>query len=291
MGDVSIFRHRLFERLGRAQILIQLYQDKIDEEKKNSKDNKHMVRFLEMMGEYNNTTNKLPKSADYYVGCFTDSDNELSHWRGYSRTVPSYAIAFRRDAFVKETRTIVESRNLGGVQTRKVTYLGRKEGGPLVDPFIHDRMESMNRLIERYAKAERDDAPLFNIEYEATHIADSLPLNFFQQHRDHFFKHDAFVDEREFRIAIVVHKLPPTEYKRPAEDGDVRFDVAQGAAFMKPYIELKYGKEVMRSLIHKVIVGPTPEPKLACDALERLRQALGYEFPVEYCKLPYRPGW
>jgi hypothetical protein len=252
--------------------------DCITREEEKYESNENMLSLLKHMRSENRL---LP--IRYFVGCFTQSINELSQWRGYSRTVPSYAIAFRRDALVNATREIMKDDGLGIVWADSVTYGGPTRKAPLVDDFIQGRISSMLHYIESADGCERERTHPGHFRSHAQNVGDALSLHFLQKHEPAFLKHEAFHAEEEFRIAI--------QYNSPSNGKSVKLGVTAGAATMKPYIELTYSKEVMRSLIEQMIVGPTPEEKLACRALEQYRTSLGYDFAVQYCKLPFRPGW
>lgn len=219
----------------------------------------------------------------YYVGCFTKSPNELSQWRGYLRNVPSYAIAFRRESFVNATRQILEDEGVGRLWADSVTYGGPKRAAPLVDDFIQGRIASMQGYLESIRGSELERTHPGYIRNHAENVADALQLEFLQKHQPAFLKHAAFLAEDEYRIAI--------RYSSPSIGKSVKFGVTAGAATMKPYIELTYGKDIMRSLIDYMIVGPTPAEDLACRALKYYRQSLEYAFDIKYCKIPFRPGW
>lgn len=259
------------------------YIDKyIEQEKLRHANDKDMLYMLDGMLDENRMARSI-RSPTHYISCFTTSPNELSQWRGYTRTVPGYAIAFRRDALVAATRKILEEKQTGGVRAGKVTYLGSRKGKQLVSDLIQARITRMKSLIQQSAEAEASGARPIDLKYEAGHVADLLH-SFFTQNRPAFFKHDAFYQEQEFRVAINL-------FNAPSKEGPAAYSVYAATASMKPYIELKYGKELMQSLIERLIVGPTPEKELACGALTQYCNSLGYDFPVDYCEIPFRPGW
>jgi len=258
--------------------VVSYINDLIAREEEKYKGNDFMLALL---NELRRANSLVPSS--YYIGCFTQSLNELSQWRGYSRTVPSYAIAFKRDALVSATKQILSDNDLGSIWTGEVEYGGPNRSVPLVDKFIQGRIDSMLQFIELTRGKEEEEGYRRCILSHAGHVADSLSLYFMQQQQPAFVKHEAFLGENEFRIAI--------RYSRPEIGKTARFGVTAGAAAMKPYIELEYATEVMRSIIDHMIVGPTPEEKLACRALKYYLASLGYDFPVVYCNIPFRPGW
>jgi hypothetical protein len=254
----------------------------IEQEKLRHANDKDMLYMLDGMLDENRLARSI-RSPTHYISCFTTSPNELSQWRGYARTVPGYAIAFRRDALVGATSKILEEKQTGGVRAGKVTYLGPRKGKSLVSDLIQARITRMKSLIQQSAEAVANGTRPIDLKYEAGHVADLLH-SFFTQNRPESFKHDAFYQEQEFRIAINL-------FNAPSAKGPAALSVYAGAASMKPYIELTYGKDVMRSLIDHLIVGPTPERELACRALKQYCTSLGYDFRVEYCDIPFRPGW
>jgi hypothetical protein len=221
-------------------------------------------RMLDLLRELRRANQLVP--SPYYIGCFTQSLNELSQWRGYSRTVPSYAIAFKRDALVNATKQVLSDNDLGSIWAEKVEYGGPKRAVPRVDKFIQGRIDAMLRFIEQSRDKVSQEGYRNYMRSHAANVADSLSLDFMQKQQPAFVKHEAFLAENEFRIAI--------RYSSPAIGKTAKFGVTAGIAAMKPYIELTYGKEVMRSIIDHMIVGPTPEEKLACRALEQYRASL-----------------
>ena len=102
--------------------------DRISQEVERYKGEENLLFLLDEMRKQNNMAHTMQQSLKYYVGCFTKSINELSHWRGYSRAVPGYAIAFRRDELVDNSKQIVTAEVVGAVRAEDVTLVKNTEG-------------------------------------------------------------------------------------------------------------------------------------------------------------------
>jgi hypothetical protein len=96
------------------------------------------------------------------------------------------------------------------------------------------------------------------------------------------YKHEAFRHECEWRLVVnKPHKPMPGQRFRP------------GKSTLVPYVEVDLNRNLKfelsgKYMLRKVIVGPTPNPELAVEALLSLFTAKGHEVEIEPSSIPFR---
>jgi Protein of unknown function (DUF2971) len=190
-----------------------------------------------------------------YVVCFCEQGDLLSQWRGYG--VGGYAIGFRAEA-------------LEGLQVR-------------ADPETAGE-ETADDLTAALVQVAYGDAAAHRVAELLTRDLASDPSNHpgvegFHRARHSVLpalagiKHDAFEEEKEWRLVVV------------AEDHPAYLRFRGGSLGVIPYVVLR----CPLSAIAEVVVGPGPEQCLREAGARRLVEAAtGREIPVRHSDAPFR---
>jgi hypothetical protein len=190
---------------------------------------------------------------DTFVACFCRREDALGQWRGYCGAEQGVAIVF--DA-AKLSRILKPYR----ARLMKVIY-GTVTAGKKMRREIErelDELDGIEELIGRSTTQERRGDAL-------SLLSRLIPR----------FKHNAFVDEQEWRYVV----------QRGDRSPDVRFRRKDNV--IVPYVEL--GSNETKLPIKRVLVGPGKEPELTRKSIEMLLGHFGYDgVRVRVSKVPFR---
>lgn len=199
-------------------------------------------------------------SINIFVFSLTERGDQLSQWRGYTPTGAGYSIGFSVPFL-----TAMVDKSFGDLVLGPCSY----------NPFAHEKIiaELVNEAVRR-RRGSGHTAPSPQ-EFRPT----ALPFLGALYFAAPFLKHEGFSEEREWRLV-----------SRPVSHTDSRFKHRVGTSHLIPYLELSISQEAGEPAnITQVIVGPTPHPRLARDAVFTLLASLEYkECAVEPSELPFR---
>jgi hypothetical protein len=217
---------------------------------------RHAPRSPELARLITEETNHLERGSipNVFVASFSESGEDLSQWRGYTRPGDGYTILCSLDAIkgAADARTWrLEPVLYGTAADSKVASLAQEaflalEGG-------------------KYATSPEPECAAFD-DFR-TALARCAPT----------LKDAAFQGEREWRLIS-----PPYDYWSP----EVQW--RPGPSYLVPFVEFPLG-EPDASAIRGFGVGPGPNGELASSALLMMINQKGYRVGVAMPGMPYRP--
>lgn len=212
---------------------------------------------------------------DFYVTCFCENGDLLSQWRGYAAP-GGYALGFDTQVSTPSVKRSLDY--------RRVYY-----GGEYLDSFVGALASVM---AERYFEAFDADyrERLAAVTNEADFDLEEAAERVFKFTAFHYYrlellsatmKHQAFAEEREWRIIADVYKnfvSPPVPYFR------------QGPLGLTPYVHIDMKCDNGRMPLREVVVGPGANMELRVAAVRKMLNGLGYGRSVEVreSEAPYR---
>lgn len=208
------------------------------------------------------------RSSNEFVASFSENGDDLTQWRSYCNSGAGVSLGFSNTAL--ESWWVSDPAGgqpswVGG-RLMKIRYLDDKNIAAL-DPVIDNALDIADQL--------------------------SGEQGFFgtMQHKDiaraalglvaPSYKHAAFRHECEWRLVVnKPHKPMPGRRFRP------------GISMLIPYVEVDLNRNLKFELsetymLRKVIVGPTPNPELAEEALRSLFETSGHRVDVERSSIPF----
>jgi hypothetical protein len=213
---------------------------------------------------------KNRRSSNEFVVSFSENGDDLSQWRSYCPSGGGVSLGFSNEAL--ESRWVAdpeggESSWVGG-SLMKVRYLDESNYAAALDPVIGKALK---------VAAELDGQQGF---FGTTHYKDiaRAVLSLLAPS----YKHEAFRHECEWRLVVTKpHKPMPGQRSRP------------GKSTLIPYVEVDLNRNLKfelseKYMLRKVIVGPTPSPELAVEALLGLFAVIGQKVDVEPSSIPFR---
>jgi hypothetical protein len=187
----------------------------------------------------------------YYVACMCTERDLLSQWRAYGANGGGYAIGFSACEMATE----------GLVALRRVVY-SRQQKAELISGVLERLCSAFDRVSVGRSIAELDKEhvlPSF-AQLLASHLTEFLVT----------FKHEAFEEEREWRIAL--------PFARDQHIGFVQYRASAG--FAVPYMQLHPRTptpEMPLLPIVEIVHGPTLHPDLTKKSLHLFLQSVGYD--------------
>jgi len=174
-----------------------------------------------------------------YVASFSENGDQLSQWRGYSHGISGYSIGI--------TPHDLLNASANGLTLAKCIY-GEKGQTELIETIIDNLFAFATTLWEQKPK-EQDRVYRESYKLFASLLSTAAPL----------IKDSSFSEEAEWRLFSQPTMFDPTQLKfRP------------GRSMPIPYCEFPLSnlKEALK--FKEVIIGPTPHPQLAQQAVEAL---------------------
>jgi hypothetical protein len=206
--------------------------------------------------------------VDAYVASFSEVGDSLSQWRAYSTDGIGFSVGFDsaclRMAYVPDTVNGKPTSIMA--QIAKVRYLS-VDDDQSIDSIIEAVSEFAQAALSVTEKLHQaPEAVLFSDSFGAS-VKLVAPI----------FKHDAFSEEREWRLIIS---------KTLGRVASRRFRA--GKSMLIPYVEAEPKLEGSY-FIREVIVGPTPHPALSKEAVASLFDSIGGpEVLIRNSNVPYR---
>jgi hypothetical protein len=200
-----------------------------------------------------------PRDEDIYVISFSeDGGDRLSQWRGYGGSA-GVSIGFRKEQLTRlcnqfTTKSFKPPLKTGAALLNEIQYV--KEPGT----------EQSNRIIDIFLDRPQLDLPASKYTREQSF---SRGISFFAAN----LKHEAFSEEREWRIKIFDFEGGPSpEYR--ARKG-----------MLVPYLQF----DIRNATPSKIIVGPSPHTESTAASI---RQMVASKIPKETeiisTQIPYR---
>jgi len=198
---------------------------------------------------------KSPRCVDVYVISFSkDGGDRLSQWRGYSSGA-GIAVGFRREEIEKRCKQF--SKNAGyriRAGLREVQYID-----PEVRSFGDKTLDFLTAPPTQpvLSRLSKEEAFKFTVAFYASAM-----------------KHQAFVEENEFRIVIM--DMPDCV--------EPRFRVRR--SLLIPYREFPIGDGDLSSLVGRVVIGPCPHKEDSIRAVKSMLRS--HKIEVVATATPFR---
>lgn len=192
--------------------------------------------------------------GDLFAVSLTSNGDQLSQWRGYTTPGSGYSVGFST-AFLKAASA---------------------SWGLTLGPCCYDgdaQVQIVGEIVAEAVSARQGCEAPARISSNTVDepFCDALRL------AGTFLKHKGFSEEREWRLAV-----------KGKSRANVRFRA--GTSYVVPYLELKFdtvaeGGEPLR----RIVIGPTPNPTLAQDALVILLAKNSFRAGcISNSSIPYR---
>lgn len=215
--------------------------------------------------EFFNTLERSPslfQAEDVFVISFSEADDLLSQWRGYTPSNCGFCIGFDPQRLTRASWV------LDSMQLVRCVYEDAEQGAfakAVLDAFLAKWVEQ--REAERRGSKEFSDmSSIILFKLYSTFAAAAM-------------KHYTFAEEKEWRL-LGLCRDPK------------RFRFRPGKSSLTPYIELKWGEGTEAQdaqPICSITVGPCPDPKLASKAVSGLLRSSSLEtVQVKSSQIPFR---
>jgi hypothetical protein len=179
---------------------------------------------------------KVRSSRELYVASLSEADDLLSQWQSYSSRGYGYSIGFDGQAL----RDIYGSPGI--IYLRRVLYTAFERDYSL-NRMVAEAEELIDGLFTPWAKS------LMPSMMELVEIVGDLLEEFLVT-----FKHEAFTEEREWRVCVVRTSDPLRSSPLPVVDFRV------GASRLIPYMPIPLGASERPNPIKSIRVGPALDP-------------------------------
>jgi hypothetical protein len=192
-----------------------------------------------------------------YVACFSEISDSLSQWRGYCPPSFGYRIGFDR----VKLDTVAEEQ---GFELKKCVY-DRDE-----------QTQTVSKWASKTIEALETGCPTNEDPDEYTYANSGMFLPNFVAFAP-YMKDPSFIDEREWRLVGRVR------------GDDNRVTLRPGRSLLVPYVPITLNSTTALSPINDILVGPTPEPRLAINSLSlRLWKNVRFHGGMSTSSVPYR---
>ncbi|MGD0630678.1 MAG: DUF2971 domain-containing protein, partial [Terracidiphilus sp.] len=167
-------------------------------------------------------------------------DDSLAMWRGYSAATGGYSIGFDRLVLNDIAKEHLSSDKKCWVELGKCSY---------DDPEESSLAERLERIVESAWKESLEKISASASNDLLKNAIRSMPVNIMEYVKlAAFAKHQAFEEEKEWRIVIIVEEGPRSK----------RIIFRQGKSMVVPYMEFSWKDSGLPNPIRRVVVGPTP---------------------------------
>jgi hypothetical protein len=229
------------------------------ERKKENEDYLIHRNFKTLIEDMENSTSK--DTYAFFVCSFSEENDLLSQWRGYSPKGIGLSLGFKLgdlrksvERYAFSIRPCIYNKN---EQLNEINKLIEKN-------FIDFTNEKRQYQHDMYRIILNKSGLVFYVEF--LRLAPSI-------------KHPKFIEEQEWRIVARVDTKDQIEMIR----------YRPGKSMIIPYIEIPLPRGEDNLIINKIVVGPTHDPELAKDAVEMLLKSKKVKFDeIEVSTIPYR---
>lgn len=264
-GRIRATHIRYLNDWSEAQTLWTFVLKRLQERKDSSKSTEEIAYLSEIINLAH--TRRLPSE---FVASFSEEGDDLSQWRSYCPGEAGFSIGFSSAALRSQwvSDPAGGKPSFVGAQLFKICYLNKNDTSEI--DRLTDGIVQLAAQPQGVIGIGGPDVMKRFVRAWFTVIAPS-------------YKNSAYRAESEWRLVLTKpHKPMPGQRYRA------------GKSTLIPYIEVDLNRETDLKLsedyiIRKVVVGPTPDPDLALEALQSLFLSKGHGgVLVEKSAIPYR---
>jgi hypothetical protein len=218
-----------------------------------------------------------PGRMRVFAACFSESEDQLSQWRGYSKGTSGVSLGFD----LKNLRPSPGKDTF--VQLAPCVY-DLKQKKELVLHALHHTIDALqgyweNRLAEGMSPSSTmvEDVKKIFVDSNLNVSADMLRIAA-------LMKHSSFREEGEWRLVLPVHTSKEDNLENP-----IRFRA--GATTLIPYLDAPFSFELSDSFpLVDVILGPGSDAN-SLDAVRLFLRTRKIDLTPRVSQVPYRPTW
>lgn len=197
--------------------------------------------------------------VNVFVASFSEHSDLLSQWRGYCSPGPGYSVGFR-------TVDLTE-RDYLRFYLGKCVYEPVRQRAVVEEIVAHGANRRANLGQAQPPRPNHARDPLWSMDFRDL-LAFVAPL----------LKHESFSEEEEWRLVS-----RPIPFTNPA------FCHRAGRSLLIPYFKFSLASDDSPAPLARVIIGPTPHPSLAKDAVHSLLGGAGVQgCTIEHSEIPFR---
>lgn len=203
----------------------------------------------------------LYSQTRFFVTSLTENGNLLSQWRGYTPNGNGFSLGFSVD----KLKTVLGKR--GEFSLVKCVYEQSEQ-----EKLVND---GIDLAIQEWKKRNE---PTHRVGPIKIGVYAPLSLGALCSYLAPVFKSPTFSEEEEWRLVLTQTDSSTLEFRA-------------GQSMITPYIEVKLlpqSKKLKLMPLSEVIIGPTPHPELARDAVTTLLESQGLEAQVKLSDIPFR---
>lgn len=249
-----------------AQVMWTFVLKRLQERKasaKSSEESTYLSEIIDLAG--------ARRPPNQFVASFSEDGDDLAQWRSYCPGESGFSIGFSSAALYSQWVSDPSGDKLsfiGAQFPKKIFYLNENDTSE-IDLAIDGAFQLGGAL----HGSAGFHGPLSRQQVVLAWLANIAPS----------YKNSAFRAEREWRMVVSKpHKPMPGQRFRA------------GKSTLIPYIEVELNRDLKMKIsddymIRKVVVGPTPNPDLAQEALRSLFLSKGHpEVLIEKSAIPFR---
>ena len=209
-----------------------------------SKLNDGLKCYYDENSKERNNVNTNIFEYDYYVACFSNNKDSLSLWNYYTKSDSSTGFNIEFDK-----QDLINALNLTPMDIHGQVIYDESEQRKLIQNILRKYNEEYNELQNNNINSQLK----INIEM-------SQLINFYSL----FFKHPAFKNEEEYRIAIGKNRINNNKFKclfRSYKDMFI------------PYFE----KEIPQTCIKSITISPTQKQIITQESIKNMLDEMDYK--------------
>lgn len=198
------------------------------------------------------------------ISSFSASHDLLSQWRSYGSATSGFALGF----CYRKLKSVANSLDWQLVPCEYNEETQRSEIRQKVESYLDELLERLQMLSKGSDTFDRESANLETPLDFLMYVLTNAPR----------FKHKSFKSEEEWRLI-----------SKPISGRDLKF--RKGNSMLVPYAEFPLAKSFpnLSLCLHKIVIGPTPNPMESKLSLQKMLQANSLDdVSVELSSVPYR---
>lgn len=191
-----------------------------------------------------------------FVTCFSEVHDALGQWRGYCPASSGYCIGFN----AKDLEAQASEQNF--VLKKCIYNSSEKEN--LISRWVNEFVKILSSV-----HTHHQDLETIFWQYESGYVNEFINMA-------SVMKHDAFSDEKEWRLISIVN----TDHEK--------MGLRAGKSLLIPYVPISLDYSRDKKLLWNLTVGPTPQIDMAMNSATILFKKACFQNGVIRTMIPYR---